>query len=68
MYQCSGNGGGGGLLSLNYMLVHKHMGRSVRINTLTSTVAALGWTLGALKGFSASSLTNKIHSVSISEI
>lgn len=54
--------------TLNYMLVHEHMGGSVCINTLANTTVALGCTLGAHRGFSANLLTNKIHSVSISEI
>lgn len=78
MHQCGGEERGGGqrgfgpcrhhIQTLNYMLVHEHMGRSVCINTLTNTTVALGWTLGAQRGFCASSLANKIHSVSISEI
>lgn len=78
VYRCGGEERGGcerefGLLrqhiqTLNYMSVHEHIGGSVCINTLTNTTAALGWTLGAQRRFSASSLTNKIHSVSIREI
>lgn len=40
--------------TLNYMLVHERMGGSVCINTPAKTTAALGWTLGAHRGFSAS--------------
>lgn len=54
--------------TLNYMFFHERMGGSLRINTLANTTVALGLTLGAHRGLSVSPLTNKILSVSISEI